>query len=277
MINESQYLKVKAVISDLIKNENKDYKDFVRQLEATIGDVYGSLRTDSNPVVTNLENWDINDLKFLVKEYSGFSYESIHMFHDATIRLEWDGVKTEIARNVAEEMGALTDGVPHLELMRRGYKQELGVETEGVEYSACTLGFLKTMKNIFRSTNNAFTCGALLAFEATATFEFKGVEKILRTLKKLQDNGAIAADSITGKYILGHVSDGAPGENPEDDHYDGMRQAIGSYVNPTNAKDVILGFVSVCTALNSWWEQLSIEVYANKINRFIQSEARLAC
>lgn len=273
MINESQYLKVKHVVDELLASHDGNYTRFVPQLEAIINDAYGALRTDLNPAITNLPNWDVDDIKFLVKEYSGFTNESIHMFHDATIRLKWDGVKDEIARNVSEEMGALTNGVPHLELMRQGYRDELGVQTEDVEYSACTQGFLNKMKQIFRSTNNAYTCGALLAFEATATFEFKAVEKILRTLKSRLDNGVIADDSITGKYILGHVSDAPPGENPEDDHYDGMRRAIGNYIDHGNAKDVIRGFVAVCTALNAWWEQLSIEVYSHQMNKFIESRA----
>jgi hypothetical protein len=212
-------------------------------------------------------------LKFLVKEYSGFSNESIHMFHDAAIRLRWDGVKTEIARNVAEEMGALTDGIPHLELMRRGYREELGVETDGVEYSACTRGFLERMRAPFRNSNSAFVCGALLAFEATATFEFKGVEKILRTLKARQ-GGQIENTSLTGIYIQGHVADANPGENPEDDHYAGMREAIGRYITAENASDLVRGFVSVCTALNAWWEQLAIEVYVNRLNRRMMGEQR---
>ncbi|MFL5346954.1 MAG: DUF3865 domain-containing protein [Hyalangium sp.] len=273
MISEAQYTKVDSEIQALLQMPNKQYATLAPKLEALISDTYGALRTDTNPVITNLPHWDIDDLKFLVKEYSGFSNESIHMFYDATIRLRWDGVKAEVDRNVAEEMGALTDGIPHLELMRRGYREDLGVETDGVEYSACTRGFLDRMRSCFRNANNAFVCGALLAFEATATFEFKGVEKILKTLKARQ-GGEIAKNSLTGIYIQGHVADAAPGGNPEDDHYAGMRNAIGKYVTAENASDLVRGFVSVCTALNAWWEQLAIEVYVNRLTRRTQAEPR---
>jgi hypothetical protein len=273
MISEAQYAKVDSAIQVLLQMPNKSYNTLVPKLEALVSDVYGALKTDTNPVITNLPNWDIEDLKFLVKEYSGFSNESIHMFHDASIRLRWDGVKTEIARNVAEEMGVLTDGIPHLELMRRGYREELGVETDNVEYSACTHGFLKRMRAPFRNSNPAFVCGALLAFEATATYEFKGVERILRTLKERQ-GGQIENNSVTGQYILGHVADVHASENPEDDHYAGMRTAIGKYITPENASDLIRGFVTVCTALNSWWEQLAIEVYVNRLDRRLLGESQ---
>ncbi len=265
MIREAQYLQVEEAVKNIM-GANLKYEDLARELEKLIGDKYGSLSTDTNPAITNLAHWQEDDIRFLVKEYSGFSNDSIHLFHDALIRLEWDGVKEEVKRNLSEEMGALTNDVPHLELMRRGYKYELGVETEGVEYSQCTEALLTRMRRIFRNSNNAYLCGALLALEATATFEFKGVEKILRALKHKMDGGEIAANSVTGQYILGHVSDSPEGENPEDDHYAGMRSAIGSYISAEKNNDLVRGFVSVCTALNSWWENISIEVYSRKLD-----------
>lgn len=273
MISEANYPKVDSELHGLLQMSDKSYSTVVPKLEALISNVYGALNTETNPVVANLQHWDVDDLKFLVKEYSGFSNESIHMFHDASIRLQWDGVKAEVARNVAEEMGALTNGIPHLELMRRGYREDLGVETDGVEYSACTLGFLKKMRRFFQYSNNAFVCGALLAFEATATFEFKGVEKILRTLKA-RLGGTIENSSLTGIYILGHVADMNASTNPEDYHYAGMRAAIGRYITAENASDLIRGFAAVCTALNAWWEQLAIEVYAHGVDRRVLGGTR---
>lgn len=266
MSHSSQYLSIEREVGALLKKKEFDYVICTKELEALISRTFKSLNTATNPVVVNLPDWEEEDVKFLVKEYSGFSNESIHMFLDANIRLRWKDVKEEIDRNVGEEMGVRTQGIPHLELMRHGYRDELGVETDGVEYSLPTVGFLNKMRDIFRSPDNAFACGALLAFEATATFEFKGVEKILRRLKALQ-GGEIAADSLTGIYIAGHVSDEGAGTNPEDDHYDGMRKSIGKRINRDNAEAFIRGFAAVCTALNVWWEELATEVYAERLRR----------
>lgn len=118
--------------------------------------------------------------------------------------------------------------------MIRGCKQELGVETEGGgQYSASTEQLLRKTRAVFRSSNNACLCGALLALEATAMYEFKGVEKILRALKHRIDGEGISAEFLTGEYILGHVADAPSGENPEDDHYAGMRSAIFGTVRPS--------------------------------------------
>lgn len=274
MIDETRYVNVEKEMSAILAlQDSEGFSMLVSRLEMLLSDGYGALKTELNPVITNLPNWNIDDLKFLAKEYSGFSNEAIHMFHDASIRLQWPEVKDEIDRNVSEEMGVLTNGIPHLELMRHGYRDELGVETDNVEYSSCTHGFIKRMREIFRSGNNAFICGALLAFEGTATFEFKGVEKILRTLKGLQ-GGEIDPTSFTGQYILGHVDDVAEGENPEDDHYNGMREAVGKCINADNSPDFVRGYVAVCTALNAWWEQLAIEVYVDKLNRYVNPHQR---
>ena len=265
MIRESQYLEVESSVNNML-GQGLMFDELACELEKLISDKYGALNVDSNPAVANLNVWSKEDIEFLIKEYSGFSNDSIHFFYDALIYLEWDGVKAEVQRNLAEEMGALTKGVPHLVLMRRGYKQELGVETEGVQYSTCTEQLLKKMRAVFRSSNNAYLCGALLALEATATFEFKGVEKILRALKHKTNGGEINADSLTGEYIFGHVVDALSGENPEDGHYVGIRSAIGAYITPEKSETLIKGFVVVCTALNSWWENITIEVYARRLN-----------
>lgn len=273
MINEACYNAVFQDTTRLLKQPDFDYLAVVNRLEGLVNEGFGSLNTATNPAVINLPHWDEADLKFLVQEYSAFSNESIHMFHDATMRLEWDDVKREIARNLAEEMGELTNGIPHLELMRRGYREELGVETDDIECSLCTASFLERMRNIFRSDDNSFLGGALLAFEATATPEFKGVEAILRSLKARQ-GGEITPDSLTGRYISGHVADPLTPENHEDDHYRGMRDAIGQYIKHENAGRFIQGFVAVCTALNLWWEQLCIEVYSHKIFQLVEPGRR---
>jgi hypothetical protein len=265
MIRENQYLEVENAVNGILA-QGLMFDELACELEKLISHKYGALNVDTNPAVVNLNDWKKEDIEFLVKEYSGFSNDSIHLFYDALIHLEWDGVKAEVQRNLAEEMGSLTKGVPHLVLMRRGYKQELGVETEGVQYSACTEQLLNKMRAVFRSSNNAYLCGALLALEATATFEFKGVEKILRALKHRIDGGEINADSLTGEYILGHVADAPTGENPEDDHYAGMRSAIGTYITPEKGEALTKGFVAVCTALNSWWENITIEIYARRLD-----------
>jgi hypothetical protein len=264
--NLTHYTLTEKEISTLLEQKEFDFMKCEQELERLINHSLPALNTKTNPVILNLSNLEEADLKFFIQEYSGFSNETIHMFLDAKIRLTWDGVKTEIDRNVSEEMGVLTKNIPHLELMRQGYRTELGIETDNISYTATTNAFVKKMRSLFQKSNNAFTCGALLAFEATATCEFKAIEKILRTIKAKQ-NGIIEPTSITGQYIAAHVNDEGPGSSPEDDHYAGMRSAIAKYITRDNANDFIIGFVSVCNSLSTWWEKITVEIYENRLNQ----------
>lgn len=265
LYNLTHYMLTEKEIGMLLEQKEFNFMKCEKELEKLISHTLPALNTATNPVVLNLSDLKEADLKFFIQEYSGFSNETIHMFLDAKIRLTWDGVKTEIDRNVSEEMGILTHNIPHLELMRRGYRTELGIETDNITYTATTNAFVKEMRSLFQKSNDAFTCGALLAFEATATFEFKAIEKVLRAIKAKQ-GGVIEPTSITGQYIAAHVNDAGTGLNPEDDHYAGMRSAIAKYITLDNAKDFILGFVSVCKSLNTWWEKITVEIYEHRLN-----------
>ncbi|WP_020190434.1 DUF3865 domain-containing protein [Pseudomonas putida] len=266
MIKATPYLNVETSVISILEKESP-YCELAKDLERLISEQYSSLHVWRNPVVTNLECMGVSDIEFILQEYSGFSNDSIHLFHDSLIRLQWSEVKAEVERNLSEEMGILTNGIPHLELMRVGYKQDLGVETENIAYTQCTEMLLSKMRKIFRTSDNAYLCGALLALEATATDEFKGVEIILRTLKRKIDGGVIPSDSLTGEYILGHVSESPDGSNPEDDHYAGMRDSIGKYINKDNSASFVRGFVATCTALNTWWESIAIQVFSRRLDR----------
>lgn len=235
-----------------------DYHTSVTALIGSMRQNFPALRQDTNPVVTHFPQWSADDLAFIIQEYSGFSNAAIHMFLEARIRNHWPAVTQEIIRNMDEEMGVLTRNVPHLELMRYGYRAELGIETEELTYSVQTQDFIKRMTGLFCTSDNAFLCGCLLAFEGTAVDEFRIVEKMLRQHQKLLDR-EITADSLTGTYIAGHVTPGIPDPafDPEMDHYRGMMEAIGKYIDKSNMERAMRGFFAVCLELNHWWEQIA--------------------
>src|SRR3990167_5688212 len=172
------YLVIESEIEDFFKENNYHYINYVKKLESLISKIFKCLSTETNPVYVNLPGLSDDEIKFLLKEHSGFTNEAIHMFLDANIRMSWKEVREEIERNMRDELGEFTiKNVPHLELMRAGYRDEMGIETENLKYSEPTVMFLNKMRAIFKNADNAFTCGALLALEATATAEFKVIEK----------------------------------------------------------------------------------------------------
>ena len=265
------YSVIESEIEDFFKENNYHYINYVKKLESLISKIFKCLSTETNPVYVNLPGLSDDEIKFLLKEHSGFTNEAIHMFLDANIRMSWKEVREEIERNMRDELGEFTiKNVPHLELMRAGYRDEMGIETENLKYSEPTVMFLNKMRAIFKKADNAFTCGALLALEATATAEFKVIEKLLRTLRERQGS-KIASNSLTGRYILAHVNEEGSGHNPEDGHYDGFRIAIEKHIHRQNRNSFLRGFMAVCIALNNWWEHMINEIYANKLDNFISN------
>jgi hypothetical protein len=271
MINQaatatSDHLAIANTISAFIQDHPETYSECVDALLNILQTHFPTLTHETSPIIANLDAWEADDLAFVLIEYSGWLNETIHMFLDARIRIYWDSVRKEIERNVGEEMGDLTNGVPHLELMRQGYLKDLGIETDNTSLSAITQDFIKNMRQVFKFKDNAFAAGALLAFESVATEEFKVVNTLLRKRKALLGS-EIGKDSLTEIYIAGHVIPEGEGVHPEDLHYMGMRHAIEPHINAQNIHKFIKGFFSICLNINIWWERLLVETFYQKVCR----------
>lgn len=266
-LQPTDYISLNMQISTLIDQSLAgDYMMCIGSLLRTMREQFSALTQDRNPVIAHMKSWTRPALRFIIEEYSGFSNAAIHMFLEARIRNHWPTLTDEIIRNMDEEMGILTHGVPHLELMRRGYRADLGIETDGLQYSPMTRDFIDRMNNLFRSQDNLFLGGVLLAFEGTAVDEFRIVERILRHYKATA-GGEITPDSLTGEYIAAHVVPGTadPEHDPEMDHYRGMVEAVGANVTDAKLQPLVKGFLSVCLELNCWWEQVAVEAYQREI------------
>ncbi|WP_394826509.1 DUF3865 domain-containing protein [Pendulispora albinea] len=258
----SPYTNIDRLIASVLESDLPDYKSCVLALERSIKDYFPALSPKTSPILNSIPHWRPAQIGFVIVEYSVFTNAAIHMFLDARIRNHWEKLDAEIVRNVEEEMGVLTKRVPHLELMRFGHRYDLGLETDGVEPSPSTKGFVERMNKLFRSDDNAFLGGCLLAFEATAVDEFRIVDKFLRAYKSAT-GGEIRKGSLTDIYIAGHVTH--DDNDPEADHYAGMRNAIGEYIDAANLPRFIRGFYAVTMNLSMWWEHLAIEAHHRMI------------
>lgn len=238
--------------SVLDSNLPKTYDEAVEKLKDTIQ--RSSLVPKLNPIVQHAFIMHDENKKFfhhLIVEYSAFSNQALHMLLDARIRNhDWDGLKAEIDHNIDEEKGEKTENIPHLEIMRQGYKKELNVETDNQHISLTTQYFLERMTKIFRSDDNAFAAGALLAFEGSAIPEFYILDEIVRW--HLAPEGArfpAETSGLTKYYVDGH-------KYFEIGHEEGLRNAIKPYINESNMENFVKGYLSVVLAMHNWWNQL---------------------
>ncbi len=246
-------------VEDLVRTAAAtDYAGCVDLLTRASAELFPSLTVSGNPVVSRMEDWGADDLGFIIQEYSGFSNAALHMFLEARVRNRWPALGDEIVRNMDEEFGALTRGAPHLELMRYGYRDELGLETEGLSYDAVTAGLIGRLSSLFCTQNNVFLAGALLAFEATAVPEFRCMDFILRRRAQLIGR-PIVEGSLTSQYIAGHVTSQAGDDDPEMCHFNGMIEAIGADAPASQGEPLARSFLAVCLELSRWWDQIAAE------------------
>jgi hypothetical protein len=277
VLQPTDYVSLSVRINTLVEESLLGgYSAYVTSLLDLMREQFPALTQEHNPVIALLEFWTQSELRFIIQEYSGFSNAAIHMFLEARIRNHWPALTKEIIRNMDEEMGTLSHGIPHLELMHYGYRVELGIETDGLRYTSMTEDFIDRMNVLFRNRDNAYLAGALLAFETTAADEFRIVERMLRRYKKIV-GGEIMPDSLTGRYIAGHVSPETsdPEHDPEMDHYRGMVEAVRAGMTDGTLQPLVRGFFSVCLELNRWWEQVASEACQMEIREKLAHQSEL--
>jgi hypothetical protein len=245
-----------VTLTQTIKTSNTHYKGFDDGLAAAkvlVNSAYNGLLPDTNPVVDLLEGMDAQQAEFIIKEYSAFSYAAIHMLLDAALRNhDWKLLQEEIIRNINEEKGEETKDIPHLEMMRQGYKKDLGIETDNYKPTGITESFLNKMQHIFKDTDNAFAAGALMAFEGSAIPEFIILDKIVTAYRQKKGLLAITKRDLTQLYIDGH-------KDFEIGHEQGLIDAVKPFITEENVDKMVKGYCAVCATMHTWWHQLAIE------------------
>jgi hypothetical protein len=234
---------------------NKTKDAFFLELHRSMLD--SDLSYENHPMLARLSGMTVSELRTVIENYSCLSNRAIQFLATALVySQEWPNLYREIERNIEEEKGINTGGVSHLAIMRKGYKEDLGIDTTRVKPLKCTKDFLESMNNIFLDSRLPFVAGAVLAFESAAVEEFKIIDSIVRQYLFLQGK---RIGGLTEAYINGH-------KDFEVEHSNGLRKAIMSHMsNHNDHSDRILvewGFNSVCQDMSKWW--LTLRDRANK-------------
>lgn len=229
-------------------NISSKFKELVEHLEEMV-ERDSALHHHKNPFIQRINTLTSDDVKKIVQEYSQFSNESIHMLMDARVRVhEWDKLAKEVDRNIEEEKGLETQGVPHLEIMRKGYQAEFGFDVNSHEPLAITVEMIAELKKVFRTKNNAFLAGALLAFESISIPEFHILDSLVLLYEK--QTGTYRNWEL-GRYIDGH-------KLFEIGHKDGLMHAIdGRIETGLDRAEFISGYLQVCISVSNWWKNLN--------------------
>jgi hypothetical protein len=243
-----------------------EFEKLVGKLHKENLESFPHLDSRTNCIVNQLQNdkgeFSRKDALNVLKQYSIFSNEAIHMLLDATIRNhDWKSLQNEIIHNIQEELGSMTLEVPHLELMRQGYREELLFDPDKVEPWSSTKSFLHTMKTIFRNDDNAFSAGALYSFEYNAILEFHIVEKIFL---HIVGSDYSKSKSLLYYYIRGHKEFEI---NHSEEILNSMKEYFLNYDKEKYSK-FENGFFIVSSSINKWWLDLDYELNRNKHFQF---------
>ncbi len=220
---------------------------------------FSELFLDGNSVHACLPSYNKVMLAHLVREYASFSQVAIHFQVDAMIRNhDWPELFTELQKNLNDKKGDDSKGIPHLEIMREGFRRDLGinVDVRVIEPSAVTQTFLKSMHRIFNNDDNAYSVGALIAFEVIAKEEFHILNSILKEYRKRigKDKNEFSAfeNTLTAYYFDEQ-------KNLNISHEQELVDAIRSYIDEKNFTQMIRGYLSVVLTMNKWWNNLYSE------------------
>lgn len=185
----------------------------------------------------------------------------------------WPAVNSELCRNIDEELGSRTDGIPHFVILKSTLLKEVGLDLSQIHPDVMTDKFLKALKGSCESGLPSFVAGAMLALEASALPELEIVAAIINEygrlrqfpvacirLERLSDSESVArirADKMAQDYTIEdffvlHILDFEVG------HKSGLQHTIQKYiVTDTDFKMLESGFEAVLTAMDEWWSDLA--------------------
>jgi len=218
--------------------------------------------TSHNPVLVSLEVQNLSTATrrgvWTIQQYCSLVRMIIEYLGRASRMIPVPAVQDELARNIAEEQGSRTNGVPHRELLARLFRDELDVEAFA-PWSDSTLVFhLAILKEFNLQKNPEFIAGMIYALEASASPELLVVSRIINSFagyevinhRKVRAWKAGREIENLEDFIGSHVVDFEAG------HKQGLCEALNSFVSadwPTFEK----GFDFMLDQMAVWWEALS--------------------
>jgi len=224
----------------------------ISQLKEEVKRTHLSLTLSGNPFCLD-EELSVQQLKRVIQQYSVFSNEAIHCLLDAMIRsYEWPIFYKEIEENIEEEKGKFTNGVPHLEMMRKGYLEELKIDTTEVFLGLSTHKFISSLRRIFRSNDLPFLCGAVVSFESVAIEEFHILEKIIKNYCSKREI-SYEDSTVTRSYVEGH-------KDFEIEHESHLIESASAYINEENYEKFREGVLTTTECISTWWKELYEEI-----------------
>lgn len=207
------------------------------------------LRVETNPVTVGKAG--LNLVRVLV-QYQMFTRSVAHLLglaQQAAVRQGWYGVGCELARNIGQELGSDSAGVPHHQWLAAALRQEFAIEVSAYTQSLATDRFIGALLAELGNENAHRAIGAAYALEDTAIPELRVVLSLVRYLA---DGRTLAAE--TTAFFDRHLNVWEPS------HEENLRVAALPLLGTSEAKSAFqAGFTAVAVAMEEWWAELARE------------------
>ncbi|OGE77827.1 MAG: hypothetical protein A2751_02145 [Candidatus Doudnabacteria bacterium RIFCSPHIGHO2_01_FULL_46_14] len=219
--------------------------------------------TEKNPALVNIERQSLSAAEeqgtWIVRQYCSLVRMIIEYLGLGMSLIPIHRVQTELARNIGEEQGSRTGGVPHRELLAKILRDELNMECFS-PWSQATLRFHLALLGQFQTQakNPVHIAGMIYALEASACPELLVVARIINSfagyqvvnLDTVQDFNRSREIKTLEDFIAVHVIDFELG------HKLGLCQTLDRFAS-TDWEAFELGFEFVLDTMAEWWEALS--------------------
>lgn len=260
--------------------DGMSYDSLVSQLELSLESAHDALRLDSNPVISQLTQGELNEpeLVWVLQQYSFFPLTIVEILAAIASRVNrWPRVHEELLENIGQECGALTQGRAHYLILRDCIYKQFHLDIAQCEAARPTTMFLERILNTVRTvpSSPAFASGVAYALEDSALPELKIVAEIANGLWKSQGNAERLISRHTSKdreYAEGILAKTAPSDysledffavhllSIEVDHRVGLRNAVRDYLHGERAAASFQeGFELTLNAMDKWWDDLATE------------------
>ncbi len=217
---------------------------------------YAFVSSRRNPLL-KMKGVNPATLSYGLVQYAWFPRVIVTMLmaiRDLARQYGWEAVAQELTRNLGEELGTETYGVPHNVLFTRILEEECGLDSP-MEKSASTSKFISGMFHQLLSGDRIHALGTVYALETTACPELLVVVKMITHLRKQKGHknpGAFSPN--TQNFFDMHINIWEPG------HSEGLRLASEPLLTSDDARTSFEhGFKAVLDIMETWWEELADE------------------
>lgn len=220
---------------------------------------YVAVNKDTNPVSQELAHLDEHQIAYIVSQYSLLPREITALLYNAKSVVHscgWEKVAYELKRNLGEELGTETDGVPHFDILCQGFLDSFDIDLRSVSAQKSTADFLFKMKQMASSSFPELVVGSVYALESCAIPEISMVLEFVREWSR-KKNGSADLSSTLEEFFEMHLNVWEVG------HEDELRKASAPYITSSEAFNKFEdGFRGTLKAMDLWWEGMFSEASA---------------